>query len=72
MTKKEKILAKGFLSDETCQLLKVYLPTIINNENPYLFSSGGKKAISDDTVNATLKVLAKKAGIVVPKWQSLT
>jgi len=51
MTGKEDIIAYGFLSSETIELLKVYLKTIDDRENPYLFPSNGKKPISDDRIN---------------------
>jgi len=63
MTGKEDIIAYGFLSSETVELLKVYLRTIDDRENPYLFPSNGKKPISDDRINSWLKKLAKKSGI---------
>lgn len=63
MTSKEDIVAHGFLSSETVDLLKVYLKTIENKENPYLFPSNGKRPISDDRINIWLKNLAEKAGI---------
>ncbi len=63
MTGKEDIIAYGFLSSETVELLKVYLKTIEDRENPYLFPSNGKKPISDDRINSWLKILAKKSGI---------
>jgi len=36
MTGKEEVVAHGFLSAETIELLKVYLPTLKKKENPYL------------------------------------
>ena len=63
MTGKEDIIAYGFLSSETVELLKVYFRTIDDRENPYLFPSNGKKPISDDRINSWLKKLAKKSGI---------
>ena len=61
MTGKEGIIAYGFLSSETVELLKVYFKTIDERENPYLFPSNGKKPISDDRINSWLKKLAKTA-----------
>jgi len=63
MTGKEDIIAYGFLSSETVELLKVYIQTIEDRENPYLFPSKGEKPISDDRINSWLKKLAKKSGI---------
>ena len=63
MTGKEDIIAYGFLSSETVELLKVYFKTIVDRENPYLFPSNVKKPISDDRINSWLKKLAKKSGV---------
>jgi hypothetical protein len=63
MTGKENVVAYGFLSSETVELLKVYLKTIKEKENQHLFPSSGKRAISEDRINSWLKKLADKAGI---------
>jgi len=63
MTKKKKIVAKGFLSQESVDLLKLYLPTLDKKDNPYLFPSNGKRSISDEWLNNTLRDLASKARI---------
>jgi len=63
MTSKEDVIANGFLSAETVELLKVYLRTIEDKENLYLFPSNGKRPISEDRINSWLKKLAGKAGI---------
>jgi len=63
MTGKENVVAYGFLSSETVELLKVYLKTIKGKENQHLFPSNGKRAISEDRINSWLKKLANKAGI---------
>jgi len=72
MTGKEKVLARGFLSEESANLLKAYLPTLRSKLNPYLFPSNGKGPISDDTVTNILRSLAEKAKLKVPKGQALT
>jgi integrase len=72
ITNKEKVLAKGFLSDETIAILKAYLPTLKSKLNPYLFPSNGEGPITDDTVNNILCSLCEKAKIKVPKGQALT
>jgi len=62
ITKKEKVVAKSCLSRTTVALLKEYLfsfPT----KNPHLFHSNTKNHISDETVNARLRDLAREAGI---------
>jgi integrase len=61
MTGEEEVVAHGFLSDETVELLKVYLPTLQKKENPYLFPSNGKRPISDEWLNQLLRKLAEKA-----------
>jgi len=61
-TKKEKVVAKSCLSKTTIALLNEYLfsfPT----KNPYLFHSNTRNHISDETVNARLRDLARDAGI---------
>jgi len=63
MTGKEEEVAHGFLSQETVDLLKVYLPTLTKKGNPYLFPSNGKSHISDEWLNKLIKRLAKKAKI---------
>lgn len=70
MTAKEEVMAKGHLSAETVELLKIYLPTIAGKE--YLFPTNGKHGIDEDTLGQTLKALAEKAGIVIPKNKRLT
>ncbi len=62
MTNKEDVVAHGFLSQETVDLLKVYLPTLQRkNGNPYLFPSNAKSHISDEWMNKLLQRLAEKA-----------
>ena len=64
MTSKEKVVAHGFLSQESVELLKLYLPTLEEKkDNPYLLSSNGKSHISDEWLNRLLQELARKAGI---------
>ena len=63
MTGKEEVVAHGFLSAETIELLKVYLPTLRKKENPYLFPSNGERPISDEWLNQLLRKLAEKAQI---------
>ncbi|MGA2309602.1 MAG: tyrosine-type recombinase/integrase [Candidatus Bathyarchaeia archaeon] len=72
MTGKEDVVAHGFLSKETVDLLKVYLPTLEKkNGNPYLFPSNGESHISDEWLNRLLQRLAEKAKIDV-KGKSLS
>jgi integrase len=64
MTGKEDVIAHGFLSTETVDLLKVYLPTLERkNGDLYLFPSNGSSHISDEWLNRLLQRLAKKAKI---------
>ena len=63
LTQKEKIPAHCFLSKETVNQLKTYLPTLRKKNNEYLFSSNGKSHISDEAVSKMLKRLAEKAQI---------
>jgi len=64
MTGKEDVIANGFLSQETVDLLKVYLPTLEKkNGNPYLFPSNGESHISDEWLNKLLQRLAENSKI---------
>jgi len=63
LTQKEKIPAYCFLSQETIDLLKTYLPTLGKKNNVYFFASNGKSHISDEAVSKMLKRLAQKAQI---------
>lgn len=75
MTAKRKILARGFLSKETVDLLKTYLPSLKQialkksketkrtYNNAYLFPSNCSSHISDQWTNDLLRALALKAGI---------
>lgn len=63
MTGKEEVVAHGFLSFETVELLKIYLPTLQKKDNPYLFPSNGKRPISDEWLNRLLQKLAEKTQI---------
>ena len=64
MTGKEDVVAHGFLSQETADLLKIYLPTLEKKkENPYLFPSNAKNHISDEWLNRLLSKLVEKAKI---------
>lgn len=62
MTGKEEIVANGFLSKETIELLKIYLLTL-KKDNLYLLPSNGKRHISDEWLNRLLQKLADKAQI---------
>jgi len=62
MTGKEEVVAHGFLSNETTELLRLYLPTL-KKDNLYLFPSNGMRYISDEWLNRLLKKLVDKAQI---------
>jgi len=62
MTGKEEIVANGFLSKETIELLKIYLPTL-KKDNLYLLPSNSNRHISDEWLNRLLQKLADKAQI---------
>lgn len=70
MTGKEEVVAYSFLSQETVEILKNYLPTL-KKTNPYLFPSNGKNHMSDEWLNRLLQRLAKKTKITMNK-KSLT
>jgi site-specific recombinase XerD len=63
LTQIEKIPAHCFLSQESVNLLKTYLPALRKKNNLYLFSSNGKSHISDEAISKMLKRLAEKAQI---------
>ena len=64
MTTKENVLACGFLSQETIDLLKIYLPTIDHKkDNPYLFPPNSDRNISDEWLGRLLQHLACKSKI---------
>ena len=73
MTGKEDVVAKGFLSQETLDLLKKYLETL-PDDNPYLFPSNQKKPkpISKTQVGNLLRDLAQKSGIKIKNGKSLS
>jgi site-specific recombinase XerD len=63
LTQKEKIPAHCFLSQETVDLLKTYLPTLKNKTNEYLFAGNAESHISDEAISKMLNRLAEKAQI---------
>lgn len=70
ITQKCNIIAKSFLSPESIELLKTYLPTL-KPENPYLFQSNSHNFLDPETVGDILKGLAKQAKINIPKGKNL-
>jgi len=73
MTDKEDVIAKGFLSQETVELLKKYRTTL-TPDNPYLFPSSQNKPkpISRTQIGNLLNDLAQKAGLRINNGKSLT
>ena len=73
ITQKQKILSSTFISSETVELLKAYIPTLPKN-NDYLFPSKlrPKQPIDSETVNKILKDLTLKAKIKIPKNKRFT
>jgi integrase len=73
MTDKEDVIAKGFLSQETVDLLKKYVDTL-SDDNPFLFPSNQKKnkPISKSQMGNLLRDLAEKAEIKVTNGKSLS
>ena len=63
LTQKEKVTANCFLSQESTDLLRTYMPTLQKKNNIHLFSSNGKSHLSDETVSKMLNRLAEKAQI---------
>jgi len=61
LTRKETIIARTHLSEETLELLKVYIPTL-SQENEYLFPSE-KSCLNEDTINKIIQNLAEQAKI---------
>jgi len=70
ITEKEDVLAKSFLSQETVDLLKEYLPTL-RNDNPYLFQSNTEGHFDEESINRVLRTLAEKAKIIIPRNKRL-
>jgi len=71
ITEKEDVLAKSFLSQETADLLREYLPVVQNNTNPYLFPSNGNGFYDPESINRTLRELAEKAQVKIPQRKHL-
>lgn len=61
LTRKETVIARTHISEETLELLKVYLPTL-PEENGFLFPSE-KSCLNEDTINKIIQDLAEKAKI---------
>jgi hypothetical protein len=62
LTVKEGIVAHAFISEESVEQLKIYLPTL-NQNNKYLWQSARQGYLDEETINLTLRNLAEKAGL---------
>ena len=60
LTAKEGIVAHAFISEESLEQLKIFLPTL-NPKNKFLFQSSRQGHLDEETVNWILKDLAEKA-----------
>ena len=74
MTAKEDVVAHGYLSQESVDLLKTYLPVLDQKkkDNPYIIASNGLSHISEEWLNKLLKRLGKKAQIPIPNGKKLS
>jgi len=72
VTQKENVVSATFISSESAELLKAYMPTL-PKDNDYLFPSiiNGSH-MKDESVNKILKVACEKAKIQIPKGKRLT
>jgi site-specific recombinase XerD len=70
ITEKNKVISKSFLSIETVELLKTFIPTL-KTENPYLFQSNREHHLDPESVGDILKSLARKANITIPQGKML-
>jgi integrase len=62
MTAKEGIVAHAFISEESIEQLKIYLPTL-NKDCKYLWQSARQGHLDEETINLILRNLAEKAGL---------
>lgn len=71
ITSKENAISATFISSETAELLKAYLPTLRSN-NEFLFPSPTKGShLKDESILKILHELAEKAKIEVPQNKHL-
>ena len=68
---KEDVLIKTFISENTKELLKAFVPTL-KTENEYIFQNGNGSHLTDQALNILLKNLGEKAKIAIPKGMRLT
>jgi len=70
ITEKEDVIAKSFISGESRELLKEYLPTL-SKDNAYLFPGTNGKHFDHVSINRMLSRLAKKSSVFIPKHKRL-
>lgn len=72
ITQKENVISATFISSETVELLKAYLPTL-QSENEFLFPSPNNDShMKEQSLNRILKVTCEKAKIEIPKGKRFT
>lgn len=72
ITQKENVISATFISSESAELLKAYMPTLLK-ANEYLFPSMVNGShMKDESLNKILKVACEKAKIQIPKGKRLT
>lgn len=73
ITEKQKILSSTFVSSETVELLKAYIPTL-PKDNDYLFPSKRrpKQPLDEESIYKILRKLARKAKVKIPENKRFT
>jgi integrase len=71
ITEKEKVLSSTFISKESVELLKAYLPTL-NAKNEYLFQTNHQGHLDNDSINYELHRVTEKAKVIIPKNKRFT
>jgi integrase len=71
VTEKEKILSSTFISKESAELLKSYVPTL-NKDNEYLFQTNHQGHLDNDSINYELHRVTEKAKVIIPKNKRFT
>ncbi len=71
ITQKESVISSTFISRESAELLKAYVPTL-PKENSYLLPSGSNNHLDDESINKILKKLCLKAKLKIPENKRFT
>ena len=71
ITEKEKVLSSTFISKESVELLRAYLPTL-NPKNEYLFQTNHQGHLDNDSINYELHRVTEKAKVIIPKNKRFT